>query len=292
MIDKSKVKFVLLGVLFAIFWSSASSAAKFGLRSVEPLFLFQCRFFIAGILMLLYGLIVEKSRLPTQKEFKQLAIFGFLNITLYLSLFVLGVSQVAAGIGSLAVSLNPLIMMVLSAVFLGKQVKLKNIIVLLIGITGCGIAVYPLFANAYATPLGVTYLGVSMLSYSFAAIYFSSVKWELSRTVINGWQVFLGGVFLLPLTYLLNNGKNTLDLNFALSLIWLTVPVSIGAVSLWLWLLKQDTTKASYFLFLCPIFGFIYASIFLNEPFTVYTFCGLVLVLGALGLGQRKNIKN
>lgn len=288
MVSNSKVKFILLGILFAIFWSSASTAAKFGLKSVEPLFLFQCRFFLAGILMLGYGYGIEKSRLPTRKEFKQLAIFGLLNVTLYLSLFVLGINEVAAGIGSLAVSLNPLIMLILSSIFLGKQVKLRNVIVLLIGITGCGIALYPLFENAYATPLGVTYLGVSMLSYSVAAIYFSSIKWQLSRTVINGWQVFLGGLFLLPFTYLLNDGVNTLDLQFALSLLWLAVPVSVVAVSLWLWLLKQDTTKASYFLFLCPIFGFIYASLILDEPFTMYTFCGLVLVLGALGLGQKQ----
>jgi probable blue pigment (indigoidine) exporter len=289
MIIKPKVKFVLLGVLFALFWSSASTAVKFGLKSVEPLFLFQCRFLLAGILMLLYGYVVEKSRLPNRTELKQLATFGFLNVTLYLGLFVMGVSQVAAGIGSLAVSLNPLIMMILSAVFLGKKVKPRNIIVLFIGIVGCGIAVYPLFENAYATPLGVTYLGISMLSYSVAAIYFSSINWQLSRTVVNGWQVFLGGIFLLPFTYLLNDGINTLDLKFTLSLLWLTVPVSVVAVSLWLWLLKQDTTKASYFLFLCPIFGFTYASFFLGEPFTIYTFCGLVLVLGALGLGQRRS---
>jgi drug/metabolite transporter (DMT)-like permease len=121
-----------------------------------------------------------------------------------------------------------------------------------------------------------------------AAIYFSSINWKLSRTVVNGWQVFVGGIFLLPFTYLLNDGVNTLDLKFTLSLLWLTVPVSVIAVSLWLWLLKQDTTKASYFLFLCPIFGFTYASFFLGEPFTIYTFCGLVLVLGALGLGQQR----
>ncbi len=290
MIKLQKIKFVLLGVLFAIFWSSASTAAKFGLQVVEPLFLFQCRFFLAGLLMLSYGYVFEKSRLPTKQEAKQLAIFGFLNVTLYLGLFVLGVSQVAAGIGSLAISLNPLLMLVLGAVFLGKSLQLRHLIVLLMGIIGCGIAVYPLLQNTFATPLGLFLLGSSMLSYSMAAIYFSSVKWQLSRTVINGWQVFLGGVFLLPFTLLLNTGGNTLNATFVFSILWLTLPVSVVAVSLWLWLLKEDTAKASYFLFLCPIFGFIYASILLDEPFTVYTAVGLLVVLVALYLGQRKTV--
>lgn len=290
MITLPKVKFVLLGVLFAIFWSSASTAAKFGLQVAEPLFLFQCRFFLAGVLMLLYGYFFEKSRLPTKQEAKQLAIFGFLNVTLYLGLFVLGVSQVAAGIGSLAISLNPLIMLVLGTVFLGKSLHLRHLIVLFMGLVGCGIAVYPLLQNAFATPLGLFFLGSSMLSYSVAAIYFSSIQWRLSRTVINGWQVFLGGVFLLPFTVLLHTGGNTFNATFVLSILWLTVPVSVVAVSLWLWLLKQDTAKASYFLFLCPIFGFIYASVLLDEPFTVYTAVGLFIVLVALYLGQRKTV--
>ncbi len=289
MTDKSKVKFIALGVLFALFWSSASTASKFGLRSVEPLFLFQCRFFLAGITMLVFAYTFLKASLPTRKEFKQLAIFGFLNVTLYLSLFILGINEVAAGIGSLAVSLNPLIITVMSGVVLGQKIQPKSIYILILGFTGCGIALYPLLQNSYATPLGVLYLTLSMFSYSSAAIYFSKVEWELSRTAINGWQVFLGGLFLLPFTFLVHKTENKIDRNFYYSLVWLVIPVSIGAVSLWLWLLKQDTLKASYFLFLCPIFGFIYASFFLNEPFTIYTFFGLVLVLGALGLGQRKS---
>ena len=46
----SSLQFILLGIVFAIFWSSASVAAKIGVRSMEPLVLFQFRFFLAGIL--------------------------------------------------------------------------------------------------------------------------------------------------------------------------------------------------------------------------------------------------
>lgn len=292
MLQNSRFKFTFIGILFAIFWSSASTASKIGLRSVEPLVLFQFRFFIAGIAMLGFAYAVLKAKLPTKKEFKQLAIFGFLNVTLYLSFFIFGISEVAAGIGSLAISLSPLMITVLSAVVLGKKIESRSIFVLLLGFIGCGIALHPLLQNSFATPLGVMYLVLGMVSYSAAAVYFSKVEWQLSRTAINGWQVFFGGVFLLPLTFLFHKTENHFDSNFIYSLLWLVVPVSILAVSLWLWLLKQDTIKASYFLFLCPIFGFTYASFFLGEPFTIYTFSGLVIVLAALGLGQRRGAKD
>jgi drug/metabolite transporter (DMT)-like permease len=67
------------------------------------------------------------------------------------------------------------------------------------------------------------------------------------------------------------------------------VPVSILAVQLWLHLLKEDTVKASLWLFLCPIFGLAYASFILQEPFTKYTVIGGVLVLGSLVWGQSKS---
>lgn len=289
MLRSSKLKFVLLGILFALFWSSASTASKFGLKSVEPLFLFQCRFFVAGVLMISYAHFIEKSPIPSKSEFKKIAIFGFFNVTLYLSLFILGVNEVAAGIGSLSTSLNPLIITVLSSFYLGKKVSPKSFIVLLIGIIGCGIAVYPLLLNSYATPLGLLFLGSSMFSYSSAAIFYSKTHWKTTQTTINGWQIFLGGLFMLPLTFLMHKMPNTLNTNFFFSLVWLVCSVSILAVSLWLWLLKQDAVRASYFLFLCPIFGFMYAFILLNEPFTLYTFTGLVLVLIALYIGQKKS---
>jgi probable blue pigment (indigoidine) exporter len=65
------------------------------------------------------------------------------------------------------------------------------------------------------------------------------------------------------------------------------VPISIAAVQLWLYLLKAEPVKASLWLFLCPIFGFFYAAILTNEPITIYTVVGTVLVILGLYLGKK-----
>lgn len=272
-------------------WASASVAAKYGLQSAEPLVLFQVRFFLAGLAMLVYAYGFKKSKLPTREEFKHLSIFGFLNVTLYLSLFVLGIKEVAAGIGSLAIALNPLMMTVLSAIVLGRKIKKLEIFGLLLGIFGVLVAVYPLFANSYVSLKGLIYLALSMLSYSYAAIYFTKVEISIDRMAINGWQVLIGGIFMFPLTILFHSQNNTFDATFWYSVLWMAFPVSTTAVGIWLWLLNKDAVKAAFFLFLCPIFGFIYASILLNEPFTIYTLLGLVFVLLGLFLGQLSKFK-
>ena len=285
------LKTILIGILFAALWASASVAAKIGLHSVEPLVLFQIRFLIAGIVMLAYSFFFQKDRLPQGKEWKELTIFGLLNVTLYLSFFVLGIKEVAAGIGSLSTATNPLFISVLSAFWLSRNVRFSEWIAVLLGMIGVGIACYPLIQNSYATPLGLFYMFLCMLSYSVGTIYYSNINWKLSRTAINGWQVFLGGILMLPLTFILHKSPNNYDLTFLLSEIWLIVPVSIIAVNLWLYLLKIDAVKASFFLFLCPIFGFTYSYFLLNEPISYHTFLGTALVIVGLYVGQREKLK-
>src|SRR5436190_9352683 len=93
---------ILTGLFFAIFWASASVAGKFGLYSVEPLVLFTIRFLLAGVLLLAFAYTIQQSRLPHQREWKQITIFGIFNTTLYLGIFVVALQYITPGITSLA----------------------------------------------------------------------------------------------------------------------------------------------------------------------------------------------
>jgi probable blue pigment (indigoidine) exporter len=279
---------IVQGLLFAMLWSSASVAAKFGLLSVEPLVLLNIRIAIAGSVLLIIVYFIQGHRLPNFKEFGQLAVFGTFNTVLYLGLFVMALYRVAAGITTLAIVINPLLISLMTAIYYRKNVGTKTILSLILGIIGVGVASFPLLQTSYATVEGLIFLGLSMLSYSFGAVYYSAVKWELPRTLINGWQILISALLLLPLTFFMHTKANSFDTRFYLSLIWLVVMVSIFAVQLWLRLLKTDAVSASLWLFLCPIFGFVYATVILNEPFSIFTAIGAAMVIFALYLGQRK----
>lgn len=278
----------LTGLIFSMLWASASVAGKFGLYSAEPLVLFNMRFLGAGIVLLVFVLIVERSRLPHLAEWKQLTLFGALNTTLYLGLFVLALQQVTPGITSLTIALNPLLISILSAMWIKRRVHLKEWMAVFLGIGGVLLAAWPLLETSYATTTGMVLLGLSMVSYSIGSVYYSSVNWTLSRTTINGWQALIGGVLLIPFTLLMHEKENHFDLRFWLSLAWLILPVSIIAIQLWLRLLKTDAVRASMWLYLCPVFGFIYAALLVDEPITIHTIMGTLLVLVALYLGQSR----
>mgnify|MGYP002654466848 CR=1 FL=1 len=157
---------------------------------------------------------------------------------------------------------------------------------ILLGMVGVGIATFPLLQTGHSTVGGVLLIVLCMLMYSIGSVYYASVKWQLPRMTINGWQVFMGGLMLLPFAFVLHRQGNVFDTRFWLALLWLIVPVSILAVQLWLRLLKDDAVRASLWLFLCPVFGFTYATFLLHEPFTIHTAVGAVLVMIALYIGQ------
>ncbi|QKJ65173.1 EamA family transporter [Flavobacterium sp. M31R6] len=290
-VEVKEWKSVFAGIVFAFLWSSASTATKIGLVSAQPFVISIFRFIIAGSIMLFVSHIVLGNRMPVKREWIQISIYGFLNITFYLGLYVIAMQQVSAGLGSLAVATNPVFIAMMSAFWFSHRIKFKNILSLLLCFMGVVMAAYPLLQNSYATPFGIIVLLISMIAYSLGTIYYSRVNWNgLNILTINGWQTILGGVFLLPaLCATYESDKNNFDTSFWTSVCWLAIPVSIGAVQLWLYLLKSNPIKASYWLFLCPIFGFLIAHFIMKEPITFYTVFGVILVISGLYIVQKKS---
>lgn len=283
------MKKIFAGLAFAALWGSGSVATKLGLKVSQPLLLISTRFFLATLFMLTLSLLINKERLPKRKEWIQLLICGILSMAIYPTAFVFAMKYVTAGVGALASAACPLIISVLNALWLRQKITWNIWTALFIGLSGVVVAIYPLLQDAHATPLGVTLLTFSMLCYSVGTVYYQSIHWDLPRLSINGWQTLFGFLLLLPFTTILyESNENHLNTTFWLATLWLVVPISILAVQLWLYLLKAEPIRASLWLFLCPIFGFLFAYLLTNEPITVYTFIGTILVIGGLYLGKRK----
>ncbi|HEY4111900.1 DMT family transporter [Puia sp.] len=275
---------LVAGLFFSLLWSSAATATKIGLQAVQPFTICVIRFFLAGTLMILLSHLLFRQRMPRGSEWRSLALYGLLNNSVYLGLYVIAMRQVSAGLGSLSVAMNPLLINLLTAVFLRQRLTLTTILCLLICMSGVMLAAWPLLENSTATPAGLLLLLAGMIAYSVGVIYFSRTKWNgLPLLAINGWQVFLGGVFLLPLAAAVYRpGLNHWGVKAWAPIAWLAIPVSIGAVQLWLYLLKRDAARSSFWLFLCPVFGFAYSNIFTGEPITAYTIVGMVLVIAGI----------
>lgn len=280
---------LLAGFTFSILWASASAATKIGLLSAQPFTIAISRFALASACMLVIAHLLLHKKLPNSLQlWKQLTIYGFLNISLYLGLYVLAMEEVSAGIGTLFVATNPVLITLISTVWYKQKVGATIWLSLFLCLLGVMTAAYPLIEAGYASIKGLLIMLLSMGCYSVGALYYSRKDWHgLHILTINAWQTLIGGVLLLPFFLLFyDSTANTFDLRLVGSVIWLALPVSIGAVLLWLYLLSRDTIKASFWLFLCPIAGFAIAAVLMKEPLSYYTLVGVILVLFGLYLTQ------
>lgn len=234
--------------------------------------------------------LILRLRLPKGREWRSIAIYGLLANSLYLSLYVLAMQQVSAGLGALSVAIAPIVIN-LGTSFLDKRkpgaVTVFSLVICLAGVT---VAAWPLIRNSMATPAGLGILMVAVVIYSMSVIYFARTDWRgLSLLTISGWQILFGALFIVPLvavTY--RPAANHWVASTWTGVLWLAIVVSIVAVRLWLWLLKADAARSSYWLFLCPVFGFLISAVFTHEPLTGYTFSGMALVIAGIWWEHQK----
>jgi probable blue pigment (indigoidine) exporter len=288
-----KITEILEGLLFALFWASATPATKFAVHSAD-LFILSClRFLFVGMVMLFYGWLSKKNPLerPSQKQFSQLFVLGLLNITVYMCGFLVAVKTVSAGLVSLVMATNPLILVMMSAVFLKRQLTQFEWIGTFVSLTGLVIAAIPNLKESHATLTGVVALLLGNLSLSFGNIYFSKAELTLRRTTVNMWQIIFGGLLFIPIVAL--NARHLYlvpDFNFFASFLWLVFPVSIVAYSLWLHLLHKDPVKAGIWLFLTPVLGYAMAVIILRERLTLFGISGALLVVLGLFYSRKRTV--
>lgn len=276
-----------LGLLFALLWSSAAIATKFGLESTTPLALATIRFLIAGLLLFLYVYAFHKKYpWPRPGQWLPLIRLGLLNTTIYLGATFWALNYVSAGLFNLFVAANPFLVACFSYIWLKRGVSFLEWLGMIVAAIGLWIATWPSLANGQASISGLIILGVGMLSMAFGSVYYKKADLKLPSIVINTWQLCFGGIVSLPVTYLLEKDEFfiSFDFHFLGSLLWLVFIISIGTMLLWFFMLKQDPVRANNWLFMTPIFGFLLAAIFLNESVTLIDLTATVVVVIGLFL--------
>jgi probable blue pigment (indigoidine) exporter len=280
-----------IGILFTMLWGSGSVAVKFGLHSADALILATVRFIGTGLLFGPYYFFVKKERFwPKKAEWKSILIYGFLSSTLMLGTFFAAIPYSSAGISMLFLAVGPLLIALFSSIFLKRKLSRFEVIGMLVSFTGLIVASASALPTASIKPIGLILLIVYILAYALSSVYFSQLKLDLSNAVFNIWQVFIGGVLLLP--FCLVSGQYHIqkwDTNLFLTLFWLILVLSYIANQLWLYLLDLDPVSAGNWLYLTPVFGYAYGYFLLGEEITLYAVAGIVLVLVGLAISKKNS---
>jgi probable blue pigment (indigoidine) exporter len=277
------------GLLFTMLWATGSISVKFGLHSADALMLACLRFIGTGLLFGPYYASYKKERFwPNKAEWKSIIIYGFLSTTLMLGSFFAALKYSSAGISTLFIAVGPLLIALFSSLILKRKLSRLEIFGMLISFSGLILASAAALPNANIKPIGIALLLIYILAYALSSVYFSTLKLSISNAAFNVWQVFIGGILLLPFCVLLNQDHiRQVNLNLILPLAWMIIVLSFIANQLWLYLVGLDTVSAGNWLYLTPVFGYGFGYLILGESITIYAVAGTFLVVSGLMVSKR-----
>ncbi len=281
--------FFIAGISFAVLWGSGSTVTKLGMQYLQPWVLAVCRLFFAAFIMLIMAHVILGYSLPQRKHWKSILVYGLLNLGIFLGLYMYGLQFVWGGLGTLMTGTTPLFITLFTGLWLKKKISPLVIFSLLLCVAGVLTAASPMIQFNRGSEFGMLLLLAGIISNAAGAVYFVGRNWEgINLLTINAWQTLMGALFLLPLcVYHYDSSLNHFTWQAVASIGWLAIFLSVTAILLWLFILRQNPLRAAFWYFLCPVVGFGLAAVLLHEPFTWYTVVGILLVITGLYLGQR-----
>ncbi len=234
---------------FVLLWSTGFIGAKYGLPYAEPATFLALRFALASALL---GAWVVLARAPwlTAVEARDAALVGVLLHVVYLGgvyeAITLGTE---AWVSALIVGLHPVLTALIARRFLGERLGRLQWAGIALGFLGVGLVVAQKLGQGIGDWRGVALCLCSLVAISVASIFQKARARDhpvRSSTLVQFLAAF---AVLVVLSLLLETGEVQWTGEFFLALGWLVVVLSLGALSLLLYLIRRGAASAVASLF-------------------------------------------
>jgi drug/metabolite transporter (DMT)-like permease len=278
-----------LVLVFCLAWSSAFPIGKMALSVCPPELFLSLRFLITAALLLAWAARRGELARLTRGDWAGLLALGLLNQAGYNGLTWLGMRSVSAGLATVIISINPILVAFLAAPLLREPLTPRRLFGLAMGIGGVIFVVRARILTAHEDVGGIALIGVALLSLVAGTIVFKKWSPSLPLSAIVGIQSLSAGTAVLALGLTTENPA-AIQFNpvFWFSLGYIVFVVSIGAFILWFFLLRQGSaTSASSLHFLMPPLGLALSWLILREPVNPLDFIGTVPIAWGIWLVTR-----
>lgn len=290
---KADLKYYLIILFSTLFMGSSFPSGKFLIynENIPPFTLFGWRFIIAGLLLLIlcsykYGIegIVPQLNKSVRKGFILVLIVGCLQTAGTMGMLSLALKTLSSSLSSIILFTNPLWLAIFAHIFLSEKITVLKSIALILGILGVIIC---LGVEGSLDKKGIFFASIGSLCWALNTLITKKNVFDKSIFVFTGWQLLLGGIVMLIISYVLKESYDYSLINYwdIFWFVWLIIPASIGSFSLWFMALKiGGATTTSSFLFLVPLFSLIFSILFLNDVLNIYIIVGGLLIMLSLYL--------
>ena len=274
--------------LFVVLWSTGFIGARLGLPHVEPLTFLLIRYAAVLVLMTLVALATKAPWPPTRNDWLHMGVAGLLIHGVYLGGVFIAIGMgLPAGVASLIVGLQPLLTAVGAGWLLGEVVLGRQWLGLLLGLAGVALVVAGKIGTGFSgmalIPVFVALLGITGGTL-YQKRYCRPLDWR-TGSVAQFVPTALATLLVAALTEHFRVDW-TGELVFAIG--WLVLVLSVGAVSLLNWLIRQSSAvnMASLF-YLVPPCTAVFAWVLFGEVFTGFAMLGMAMTVGGVYLARK-----
>ncbi len=273
---------ILMGLAFALMWSSAFTSARFIVADASPLYSLALRFLLSGILGVIIARMMGQSWRLSRQQWYLTILFGVCQNALYLGLNFVAMQTIEAGLATIIASTMPLLVGVASWLIFRQSLPLLGIIGLLAGF--CGVAlIMSARISSGADIMGLLLCCLGVLALTFATLSVRGATSGGNFMMIVGLQMLVGASVLFAAALVFETPR--FNPTWPLLLAFLYTTIFPGLVATYVWFLLLDrigAVRAATFHFLNPVFGVMVAAVFLGEKLGPLDLLGVLIVTGGI----------
>ena len=283
--------------VFVLLWSTGFIGAKFGLPYAEPFTLLLMRFSLASLLLIGLSLVLRAPWPRTPMAVFHIVVAGLLLHAVYIGGVFVAISLgMPAGVTSLVVGLQPVLTAIFAPALLKERIVARQWLGLLLGLIGVGLVVgEKLVATSSAvhaiTTAGMLAAVLALLGTTFGTLYQRRFCTGMSLTSGSAIQYIATSAVMLVAALSFETMRVHWSPTLIATVAWLVLSLSLGAILLLFWLIRQNAaSRVASLFYLVPPLTAIEAYFLFNERLGVLALAGMALVmLGvALVLARRK----
>lgn len=285
------VRALVMGLTFALIWSSAFSSARIIVEAAPPLFSLSARFAISGVIGIAIALALGQRFSLTRNQWRAVIIFGLCQNAIYLGLNFVAMQWIEASLAAIVASTMPLLVALANWTIFKQRLPMMGIVGMVAGFAGVALIMAQRFGGG-ADPLGIALCLIGAVALAAATLTVKSASSDGGNLLmIVGLQMIVGSAALLVPALALETLTVDWTMPFILAFIYTTLMPGLAATLIWFLLVGRiGPTRAATYHFLNPVFGVAIAFLLLSEALSWIDALGVVIIAGGILAVQRARI--
>jgi len=240
--------------LFVVLWSTGFIGSKLGLPYAEPMTFLLIRFVIVAVLLGVVSLVLGAAWPTSWRQVMHLGVAGLLLHGLYLGgVFAAIFHGVAAGVSSLIVGIQPLLVAAVAGRFLGETVSRLQWVGLVLGVAGVLLVVDDKLAVGEGSALGYGLCVLALFGITIGTVYQKKYCGAVDMRTGNTIQFAISALGILPFALVFETMQVDWHPRFVFALAWLCLVLSVGAITLLYLLIRRGAAaKVASLFYMVP----------------------------------------